>query len=149
MHKRELFQMEEFVKHARKIKTRCFVTEMTRFYNAILKGLKKRAGYSQNAFLCTMCSSLFGFLSGSLFGTLLEQIRHFLMWDGFIIASLLIFVEAISYISYKGDKGDDKASYVKNKAIEASSISLFLRSIKSFKIGVMIGFFVDAFKVGS
>lgn len=74
---------------------------------------------------------LFGFLSGSLFGTVLTFVRVFLIWDGFIIACLLVVLETTTSLAY------------------TKSPSRSTRTINLFKIGAMIGFFVDAFKVGS
>ena len=79
---------------------------------------------------------LLGFLSGNLFGTLLSFVRKFIIWDGFIIATFIIIIEGTSYLSYRPRRF---------KSFSRFSIKAF----NFFKVGLMIGFFVDAFKVGS
>ena len=81
---------------------------------------------------------LLGFLSGNLFGTILDFLRRFVMWDLFIIATLLFVIEFIGFIAY--NPRVTKRSFVLVSKIKA---------INFFKVGMMIGFFVDAFKVGS
>ena len=79
---------------------------------------------------------LIGFLSGNLFGTVLNFVRGFILWDGFIIVTFIIIIEGISYLSYKPR--------------DFKSFSYFsIKALSFFKVGLMIGFFVDAFKVGS
>lgn len=139
---------------------------------------------------------LFGFLSGALFGTILPFIRSLFFWDGFIIASLLVIIECLSYFSYRPrqfNKSEDwsrqviyqqaflqryaQQSFLQNlnkqkKGLEKSGSlepwfnqsnfdesknvirsytekSYAIEGLSFFKIGLMIGFFVDAFKVGS
>ena len=94
--------------------------------------------YLQNNLIFLLFVLLVGFLSGNLFGTVLTFIRGFIIWDGFIIATLLIVIEFTSYISYKPRH---------SKYFRASYFTL--KAINFFKVGFMIGFFVDAFKVGS
>lgn len=51
---------------------------------------------------------LLGFLGGNLFGTILNSLRSFFVWDGLIIIILITIGEIISYLSYK--------PYLKSKA---------------------------------
>ena len=51
---------------------------------------------------------LLGFLGGNLFGTILNSLRSFFVWDGLIIIILIAISEMISYLSYK--------PYLKSKA---------------------------------
>ena len=126
---------------------------------------------------------LIGFLSGALFGTILPFVRSLFFWDGFIIASLLVIIECLSYISYRPhlvtnqrfdfvfDKNEkvnnrlrsqaaflqplNRRNFLQNSHKKKGIIksynekSLIVKSLSFFKIGLMIGFFVDAFKVGS
>ena len=163
--------------------------------------IKNKARYLQQNILNMLCVSLLGFLSGNLFGTILNSLRKFLVWDGFIIASLIIVIEIISYFSYKpiryneiSTQSNQDPSFYKSKICSptrrTSTNQRFVRrfvpqqsfctkgalkknilytkpwsckrmdckkvhsknifkNFNLFKIGVMIGFFVDAFKVGS
>ena len=117
---------------------------------------------------------LFGFLTGNLFGTVLIFVRQFILWDGFIIVSCLIVLETISYISYKprrykhlqssnlfhldGGSARTRNTFTKEKSFTIQNEGfqqngafppLPIKTMSFFKVGVMIGFFVDAFKVGS
>ena len=78
---------------------------MTRLYKNILSNrfiqIKNKTRYLQQNILSMLCISLLGFLSGNLFGTILNSLRKFMVWDGFIITSLILVIEIISYFSYK------------------------------------------------
>ena len=111
---------------------------------------------------------LLGFLSGNLFGTVLNFLRGFIIWDLFIIATLLFIIEFTGYMAYSPriTKQSERLSCVPKRGKEAwgnkgakSSTQIFdlqarvpvskIKAINFFKVGIMIGFFVDAFKVGS
>ena len=150
---------------------------MTRFYNNVVSGrllrIKFKTQFLRQNFLSMLCFLLLGFLSGNLFGTILNSLRNWLKWDGFIIVGLIINIEAISYFSYNthgrirrnNDKLRDRLvstffclnpiTKENNKASTKKRLSFkkpyrLKRNILNFyKIGIMVGFFVDAFKVGS
>ena len=92
----------------------------------------------RNNFLPMISVLLFGFLSGNLFGTVLTFVRRFVMWDGFVVALLITVIEVLSYLSYKPRH---------SKSLRTCSSTA--KALNFFKVGMMIGFFVDAFKVGS
>ena len=104
---------------------------------------------------------LLGFLSGNLFGTILDFLRRFLVWDVLIITVLLLAGEAISYMSYnktlapwltkmKSNQAKRKTPFkIDSKKAIGFTILTLQPYLNFFKIGVMIGFFVDSFKVGS
>ena len=79
---------------------------------------------------------LLGFLVGNVFGTFLNTLRLFFIWDGFIIVILIGLLELLNSIVYHAKK-----SIVFSQVV--------IQFINFFKIGLMIGVFVDAFKVGS
>lgn len=81
---------------------------------------------------------LLGFLSGNLFGTILALLRGFVMWDLLVIAALLSVVEFTGFVAYN-PRVTERSSVLASK----------IKAINLFKVGMMIGFFVDAFKVGS
>ena len=92
-------------------------------------------------FLPTTLFCLFlGFGVGNLFGTFLAGLRHFFHWDGFIILSLLGFIEITNYAIYHSKL---ERNILPSRSVPAWKICHFL------KIGLMLGFFIDAFKVGS
>lgn len=83
-----------------------------------------------------------GFLFGNIFGTFLIFIRNFVPWDGLIITLTIFFMEIISYFRYHGNGKNVFSS-------KSRSFSKLWRNLNYFKIGLMLGFFIDAFKVGS
>ena len=80
-----------------------------------------------------MLNILIGMILGSIFGTLLPFFRNFLFWDGFIFIFILFFSEIISALIYSNLKTNSR----------------FYVSLNWVKIGFFLGFFIDAFKVGS
>ena len=140
---------------------------------------------------------LLGFLSGNLFGTVLSFLRGFIIWDLFIIATLLFIIELTGYITYnpritrladrrfacyppfcapcpctegaRAKRGKSTGSPSCPKGawqgalaplrharqsmqildLQAHVTLSKIKAINFFKVGIMIGFFVDAFKVGS
>jgi hypothetical protein len=173
-------------------------TRLIRIFEDIYLKIKERYFFFQTTFVIAIFFVFLGFLFGNLFGTFLQIIRHFIQWDGFIVTSLLVFIEILSYSIYHRTgrsflflwKFSKRSSIVSQElkmsqtplrsSLEQSSarasrvlemmkevqartsfsrtfseksnflnLSVFLRSLNYFKIGVMLGFFVDAFKVGS
>jgi uncharacterized membrane protein len=79
---------------------------------------------------------LIGIFCGSIFGTFLPIFRSLFPWDILIIIIIIIFSEFINILIYTK----------KNNAITKI---FFIEYINWFKIGLLLGFFIDAFKVGS
>lgn len=93
--------------------------------------------FGQNFSIAIFCLFL-GFLSGTLFGTFLPFLRIFLPWDGLILLVLLFLIEVINYSLYHETGGP--AIWYKSKG---------LKILNFYKIGLLLGFFIDGFKVGS
>ena len=92
-----------------------------------------------------VCLLLIGFLLGNLFGTFLNTMREFIPWDGIIVFILLGILETVNYNVYHNK---DRAFFffvLHPKTLKRE----FWKSFNFLKIGCMMGFFVDAFKVGS
>jgi putative Mn2+ efflux pump MntP len=70
---------------------------------------------------------------GNLFGTTLDFFRVFSRWDGWIILSLLGVLEVLGKFVYK--KTQNSQTWVKIASC--------------FKTGILLGLFIDGFKVGS
>lgn len=112
----------------------------TRFFKFIqqLEVLyQKKMQFFQKNFAFSIFILGFGFVCGNLFGTFLTFFRRFTSWDGTIIASTIVFIECINYLNYTQNS--------KNKSVIQTSF-IFLNF---YKIGLLLGFFTDAFKVGS
>lgn len=105
-----------------------------------------------------------GFMNGNLFGTLLIFFRQWIIWDVIIIILTLLFIEFINYIyfyltlQYQTLKSNElKLSLTdeqdrdrnRNPLIVYDSFTHLSRQLNFYKIGLLLGFFIDAFKVGS
>lgn len=86
-------------------------------------------------FLAAACSLYFGFVIGNLFGTFLIFLRNTIIWDGMSLIFIILFLEIINSIIYN--------IKLKKKRF------LFFLILRNFQIGLLLGFFIDAFKVGS
>nr|YP_009519323.1 hypothetical protein Ycf20 [Codium arabicum]AYC65248.1 hypothetical protein Ycf20 [Codium arabicum] len=70
-----------------------------------------------------------GFLIGNLFGSVINLLRNIILWDGiFLLVSLLFF----------------ELFYRFRKKVNLLNIRFF-----TFQSGLLISFFIDAYKVGS
>lgn len=135
-----------------------FTTRLSEFFTSYIVYLQDRLLYVQKQFTGLLCLLFIGFLIGNLFGTFLNLIREFLVWDGLIGIFLVAVMEIFSYAAYH-DKERSFGVFLihpktlnrlsKSKQIGKIGESKFWQKLNLFKIGLMIGFFVDAFKVGS
>ena len=87
----------------------------------------------QNVFIASIFYLFIGFVTGSGFCTILSLIRETQVWDGFVIFFILLFFEKIGRRVYK----------------QTQTKQSFLKLLNCWKTGILLGFFVDAFKVGS
>ena len=118
---------------------------------AFIRSFQGRVLLFQKSFAAVLFALFVGFLVANIFGTFLSALRSFAIWDGFVIFGLVLFVELISYAIYhNGERqfmGISSFQFTKDK-------TLFwrlpvARITNNFKIGFLLGFFVEAFKVGS
>nr|YP_010732098.1 hypothetical chloroplast RF20 [Massjukichlorella minus]WDY13012.1 hypothetical chloroplast RF20 [Massjukichlorella minus] len=122
-----------------------FSTRLYAFMYSFILFLNERSLYLRKNFTGMLCLLLIGFLVGNLFGTILNTIRNFLFWDGFIILFLIFFIEILSYATYHPKNRPFFFFLLSPKKLNKS----FWQFFNLFKLGLMIGFFIDAFKVGS
>ena len=87
----------------------------------------------KNVFTASIFYLFIGFVTGSGFCTILSLIRETQVWDGFVIFFILLFFEKIGRRVYK----------------QTQTKQSFLKLLNCWKTGILLGFFVDAFKVGS
>jgi polyferredoxin len=135
-----------------------FQTRLTKLIQNSLGLLKRKLGFLKTNFSLSLFSLFLGFLSGNLFGTFLTSLRTFLPWDGWIVCSLLFCFEVISYQVYHS-KNRSFLVLWKFPGItvtqspgtqnQSTGPTTFWRHLNYVKIGLLLGFFVDAFKVGS
>ena len=80
-----------------------------------------------------------GFLTGNLFGIIVSYIRTLGVPDSFLIIILLFTNEFISFSIYNTYKNEISKIFPRK----------IFNIVNSFKVGILLGFFIDAFKVGS
>ena len=88
-----------------------------------------------------------GFFLGNIFGTFLNALRAIFHWDGLIILTFIFLCEFISFQTYRPIAAA-KTRAISIRAQESVSIVSW-RPLNLIKLGLLFGFFVDAFKVGS
>ena len=100
---------------------------------------------AKTQFLESACSFYLGFIIGNLFGTFLDLLRNKIIWDGIILITIIFFFEFLNFIIY------NKKKLVGGEAVARSKFPNKKRQIilKNLQIGILFGFFIDAFKVGS
>lgn len=118
-------------------------TRLTNIYKSIEDKWRRKIFRFQTLFIRSLLSLFIGFLIGSLFATFLPLLRQFFRWDGFILLFILFCSEFISYVIYHRDQR--KFLWFVFTPEERNLWEL----LNIIKIGVFLGLFVDAFKVGS
>lgn len=121
-------------------------TRLFDYFFSVFKETNKKLRYFQIHFSFALFYLFLGFLFGNLFGSFLSALRKIIIWDGFIIFILIAYIEIISYLIYSSSNRPFLYIY---KFSFSFKNNLFLKILNYFKIGIMLGFFIDAFKVGS
>lgn len=109
--------------------------KLSQFFNFIAKRFVKL----KKNFLPFLFFLFSGFFFGNLFGTIVDSIRKLNIADSALIFLIILFNEFINFIIY--------SNYRKN--IETPSQSKRFNFLNAFKIGILLGIFIDSFKVGS
>lgn len=107
-----------------------------------------RARPFRGSFPLVLLSLLLGFLLANVFGTILNLLRAKLAWDGFVLLGVVLLVEATSCLTYCDPLCRVSLERGASLGPLANAMTSW-RIVNSFKIGLLLGFFVDAFKVGS
>ena len=110
-------------------------TRLFRIIRQIVFNSKYQFALFQNVFTTSIFYLFIGFVTGSGFCTILSLIRETQIWDGFVIFFMLLFFEKIGKKVYK--------------RAQTHQTQRFLKFLNCWKTGILLGFFVDAFKVGS
>lgn len=111
---------------------------LTRFYfqfNNIIKYLNTKIIKLKRNLLFLLFSLFFGFLIGNLFGTLVENIKFIYLGNTLLIIIIILITEFINFFSYNN-----------KNSLHIFKLYTFLNT---FKIGILLGFFIDSYKVGS
>lgn len=124
---------------------------------------KKKLSMFRNIVALSIFALFLGFVCGNLFGTFLNYFRHFFKWDGFIISITILFIEIINYITFKTGISFENQLADHSEILQKPNLGWRTRHFKQwslnpysgikivnfYKIGLLLGFFIDAFKVGS
>ena len=128
-----------------------FKTRLSRIFELASFQLIRLFKVKEKNFTIALFFLFSGFLIGNLFGTFLALIRQVVQWDGLILAVLIALLETISYFRYS------KKFFIRSRVNDNFKTNVFLlnenwliwKNLNYLKIGVLLGFFIDAFKVGS
>ena len=112
-------------------------TRLFRIIQQLFSSAKRKLFRFQKNFAEIFVALFSGFLLGNTFGMFLTPIREVIPWDGATILIVLIICEVIGKFVYQRSTNTQKLGIQ------------VLKFLNSCKIGVLFGFFVDAFKVGS
>ena len=117
---------------------------LTRYFvqfNKILQFINQKFINLKENFLCFVLLLFLGFFLGNLFGTVVNSIRQFNIPDSLLIAILISVNEVFNFIIYS----NYKAKFSHTFSLKPATYSF----LNAFKVGILLGFFLDAFKVGS
>nr|YP_009106403.1 hypothetical chloroplast RF20 [Fusochloris perforata]AIT95223.1 hypothetical chloroplast RF20 [Fusochloris perforata] len=127
----------------------------------------KKKYFFFNFFSIGLFFLFFGFLLGNIFGTFLNILRDFFIWDGLIVCFLILLCELTNYNIYSKKKSTKIFKYFNSEVkifgsdshrAEAElpfrplgnfSFQILWKMLNYLKLGLLLGFFIDAFKVGS
>ena len=110
-------------------------TKLSQFFSFISKKFKKL----KKNFLPFLFFLFAGFFFGNLFGTFVDSIRKLNVADSILILFLILFNEFINFIIYSNYRKKN-VTLIKSKKFNFGN---------AFKIGILLGIFIDSFKVGS
>ena len=113
-------------------------TKFLKLLNFFRFSIINKSIFIKNNFVIYVFLLFLGFICGNLFGTFLNFFRCFISWDGFIIILIILTIEFINYLIYT-----KSFKYKKNNIIN------FFKFLNFYKMGLLLGFFTDSFKVGS
>ena len=112
-----------------------YYSKLSQFFNFItIKFVKLKEG-----FLSFLILLFIGFFFGNLFGTVVDSIRKFNIADSFLIFIIILLNELINFNIYSRYKSE----------ISTKIRSKNLSFLNAFKVGFLLGIFIDSFKVGS
>ena len=149
-----------------------FKSKLDTFISQYFYSLREKSLFLRENFSSLLALLLLGFLVGNVFGTFLNILRFLFFWDVFIIFLLIGLLEILNSNVYRaknrllflGAPGTNRNRPVPNLRLPAAGAVAkgehgnparsvpaknAVQFLNFFKIGLMIGFFVDAFKVGS
>lgn len=110
-------------------------TKFLKILNFVCYNIINKVIFIKTNFIFYIFLLFLGFICGNLFGTFLKFFRYHINWDGFIILLIILLIEFINYLTY-----------IKKFKLKNENSFKFLNF---YKIGLLVGFFTDSFKVGS
>ena len=125
-----------------------FLKLLNFFYFNVLNKFK----FIEKYFVIYIFLLLLGFVCGNLFGIFLIFFRVYINWDGLIIIVIILFIEFINFIIYIKLFKYYKLNKFFLKIYKNKKFFLLFKNLKFlnfYKMGLLLGFFIDVFKVGS
>jgi len=120
-------------------------TRLSRLLQKSISYGVKRIQFLQKNLTLLLFLVFIGFLTGNVFGTFLNSLRPYLPWDGWIVIILVFSIEVCNYATYHQKNRHFLFFLIHPKILQKNIWKFF----NFFKLGLMVGFFIDAFKVGS
>ena len=112
-----------------------YYSKLSQFFNfTTIKFVKLKED-----FLSFLVLLFIGFFFCNLFGTVVDSIRKFNIADSFLIFIIILLNEFINFNIYSRYKSEI------NTKIRSKKLSF----LNAFKVGFLLGIFIDSFKVGS
>lgn len=105
---------------------------------------KKKILKKLNLIFLKLISFFIGFVIGNLFGTIIIFLRSNFICDSFTLLIFIIFFEIINFIIYSKE-----CNFLLINKTKLKPFQKLLIVFKNIQIGILFGFFIDAFKVGS
>ena len=77
-----------------------FETRLSQYLAEILNNLKEKIFTVQNGFTLVLFSLFTGFVFGNLFGTFLDMLSFYFVWNGFVGIFLILLIEIVNSLVY-------------------------------------------------
>lgn len=108
-------------------------TKLVFFFKKIYKQATRKFFFFQIYFTNSVFFLLFGFLTGNLFGSLLNVFQESIIWHGFITIFIIFLVEITNYLIYR----QPFAIQNKDKQLKSQAVYKIKRKIKKKKIRLL------------
>jgi hypothetical protein len=108
-------------------------TKLVFFFKKIYKQATRKFFFFQIYFTNSVFFLLFGFLTGNLFGSLLNVFQESIIWHGFITIFIIFLVEITNYLIYR----QPFAIQNKDKQLKSQAVYKIKRKIKEKKIRLL------------
>lgn len=149
-------------------------TALSLFFKQCCDKFRTRVWLFETFFALSIFFFFLGFICGNLFGTFLIYFRPYVFWDGLIILLTILIIEWINYLTfylfqpsrvslddeYRYQNAPQLIDFEQTEPVPPQiqtyqeikiirNLNKVVRFGNFYKMGLLLGFFIDAFKVGS